>query len=688
MKNRLIIAFKGIMLWMLMLTSYVSAAPLTFDSTYIRLPDHIAAKAIEKATYLQSLAPDTHVQVTFVLPLRRQKELTALIERISNPADKQYGKYLTTDQFVEQFAPLKEEYDKVIAYAKELGLTIHGTHPNRTLLNVGGLARVVESAFNLKLHQYQLPSGRKFYAADNNPEVPLAIAFVVSGIVGLDNHAKRHTYNRLKEAVHFASVASHSFPSGPSGSYTPSDIVKAYNLTGVSADGTDQAVALFELAGYQASDVDFYTNYFSLPPAKLENVLVDGGSSSGINLEVTLDIELALALAPQSTIYVYEGPNSGQGVLDTYNRIATDNIAKQVSTSWGLGEDRDSSQVLQAESAIFQQMAVQGQSIYSAAGDSGAYDDFPSTALVVDDPSSQPYVTGVGGTKLAVNSQTGDYQSESVWNNGPGAGAGGGGVSGVWPIPSWQAGVSSAYSHTQRNVPDVALNSDPNTGYIVYHGGQWLIVGGTSCAAPLWAAFTACVNQGLAASSQPPVGFANPKLYAIGAGSSYTTDFHDVTLGDNLFYHAQTSYDNATGWGSFNGTNLYSTLTSSTSAPAFNLLMKHFTPFIRGGIGTFHIIVSNIGSNPTSGPVTLSVTLPSAFTYNSSSGPGWTLDKNTLTFTENNVLNSGAKYPTVILNVNVDPHAAYNENPSATVSGGGAASKMVTEFTTARPSKT
>ena len=137
--------------------------------------------------------------------------------------------------------------------------------------------------------------------------------------------------------------------------------------------------------------------------------MVDGGSSSGIDPEVTLDIELAIALAPESQIYVYEGPNSDQGVLDTYNRIATDNLAKQVSTSWGMGENLVSAQYLQAENAIFLQMAAHGQTIYAAAGDSGAYDDYPSSTLVVDDPASQPYVVGVGGTRLTVNPATGAY---------------------------------------------------------------------------------------------------------------------------------------------------------------------------------------------------------------------------------------------------------------------------------------
>ena len=282
------------------------------------------------------------------------------------------------------------------------------------------------------------PAGRTFYAPNNDPVVPTHIASVISGIVGLDNHAKYRPYRHLKEMASSSASESHAFPSGPGGGFSPSDIVTAYNLTGLPADGSNQVIALFELAGYLDSDINAYTSYFGLPSAKLKNVLVDGGSTDGVDAEVTLDIELALALAPASQIYVYEGPNSNQGVIDTYNRIATDNIAKQVSTSWGLGEDVNSAQAIQAESAIFQQMAAQGQTMYAAAGDSGAYDDYNdnnSMTLVVDDPASQPYVVGVGGTNLAVNANTGAYQMESVWNEGLGNGAGGGGVSRFGPFP-------------------------------------------------------------------------------------------------------------------------------------------------------------------------------------------------------------------------------------------------------------
>jgi uncharacterized repeat protein (TIGR01451 family) len=685
MKNHFLRTFKGLLLLTVTLSLHANAAS---PESAIRLFGHVPNKAVNSAVFLNRLEGNTRVPITFALPLRNQEELAELIERISDPTDQQhFGKYLTTAEFIERFAPTQEDYDKVIAHAKSLGLSVDSTHPNRTLLNVSGDAKSIESAFNLHLHRYLSSDGRRFYAPNNDPEVPFSVASVISGIVGLDNHAKWKPFLHRKEMT--SNAVSQTFPSGPGGGFSPSDLVTAYNLSGVSTNGANQIIALFELAGYQASDINTYTSYFGLPAAKLQNVLVGGGSSDGIDAEVTLDIELALALAPASQIYVYEGPNSNQGVLNTYNRIATDNLAKQVSTSWGLGEDLVNAQYLQAENAIFQQMAAQGQTIYAAAGDSGAYDDYPNNSSqtpVVDDPASQPYVVGVGGTTLTVNANTGAYQMESVWNDGLGNGAGGGGVSTVWPIPSWQTNISTVYSMTHRNVPDVCLNADTNTGYAIYYNGQWQIYGGTSCAAPLWAAFTACVNQSRANTNQPALGFANPKLYAIASGASYTTDFHDVTTGSNLYYNAGTGYDNASGWGSFNGANLYASLTSSMTAtvPLLNIIMKHNAPFTKGEIGTYRIVVSNTGSIPISDPVTVAVILPKGLTYHSFTGSGWTFDNSTLTFTRNNSLNPGSSYPTIVLNVNVAGNAPSTLIPSATLSGGGSVSKTVQNLTTVR----
>jgi kumamolisin len=668
-----------------------NAATVT-NTTYIRLPGHVPKQlTTAKSLSLHPLDSDQIIPLTLVLPLRNQQELEDLVQRMYDPADTTYyGKYLTSEEFMERFAPTQKDYEKVMDYAHKLGLSVLSTHPNRLLLDVSGSAYTVEEGFKLNLYQYRLKSGRDVYAPTENPAVPYSVASLLKGVIGLDDLAVWRTYKKQKkqagESVVGPHASSNAYPSGPNGGFTPNDLIIAYNLAGVSANGSGQNIALFELASYQASDIIEYANYFNLPTPQLKSILVDGGSNSGIDAEVTLDIQLAIALAPESQILVYEGPNSYQGVLDTYNRIATDNLAKQVSTSWGLAEDLVSQSFLNAEHAIFLQMAVQGQTIYAAAGDSGAYDDPNKKVLVVDDPASQPYVVGVGGTTLSVNAQTCAYVTESVWNHGFGNGGGGGGVSKVWPIPDWQKNIPTAYSNAYRNVPDVSLNADPNTGYAIFYNGQWEIYGGTSCAAPLWAAFTARVNQELTALNKPALGFANPLLYAIGVSNSSSTAFHDILTGNNAFYNAQKSYDNATGWGSFNGANLFVNLTNPSEAPSQPPVVaqpSHLTvkilpsAFRRAQIGSYQIGVSNSGQGATSSEVSVKVTLPKDLTYSSFIGAGWKFNSSTLTFTRSDSLSPGKSYPSIQLYVKVSKSPSIIINTSVTVSGGGSDSSTV-----------
>jgi kumamolisin len=313
----------------------------------------------------------------------------------------------------------------------------------------------------------------------------------------------------------------------------------------------------------------------------LQNVLIDGFSgnpsaSGGGPAEVTLDIELMIALAPGiDRILVYETDNDLAHGVDVLNRIASDNIAHQISTSWGANEVYVGSSIQNGENTAFQQMATQGQSFYAASGDDGDQ-SWTSAGLQFgpSDPASQPYVVGVGGTTLSTNGPGGTYSSETAWTGSGTGGGSGGGVS-TWPRPSFQpATVSpgSGGSATNRNVPDVSLNANPDTGYSIYYSGGWYIYGGTSCAAPLWAAYTALVNQARAANGAGLLGYPNPVLYSAAQTSQYACLFHDVTSGNNGTYPAVSGYDNVTGWGSFHGLSFTSpaapTGVSASQSPA------------------------------------------------------------------------------------------------------------------------
>ena len=381
--------------------------------------------------------------------------------------------------------------------------------------------------------------------------------------------------------------------------YTPSQFSTAYNydgLHGAGLSGAGQTVGVFELDGYSASDIQSYTQCFGGGSVPLQNVVLDGfnGQPGAGAIEVELDIEVIVSMAPKlSKLLVYEAPNTTQGYNDEFARIVSDRTPV-ISVSWGQCETASGQQEAQQENTYFSEAAAQGQSILVASGDSGSESCFSQTydpSLVADDPAAQPYVTGVGGTNLTLSSSNG-YQSEHVWNGGFLGGAGGGGISQYWKQPSWQTGpgVQNSYSNGMRETPDVSLDADPTTGYNVYCtagsnctstgglGGAsgWIIVGGTSAAAPMWAAMVALTNEEAAQHGKGPVGFLNPLLYKIGASSSYSSDFHDITPPSNSStpsnndelgfnggaYPVTQGYDMATGWGSFNATKLAADLVS------------------------------------------------------------------------------------------------------------------------------
>lgn len=536
------------------------------DNAYSNLPGHVPEANISQAQYKGPMATATQLDLTVALPLRNQSDLKILLQRLYDPKDALYGKYLTPTEFTANYGPTQSDYNAVKNYFISKGYAIGKSDENRTLLKVSAPVAKIENSLQVNLNTYT-KKNKSFYAPDTNPELPSLIATKVIGIIGLDNSVINRHHNRMLINKTKTAQSPLQNGTGPGNAFSPNDIRKAYNLTTIPTTGKGQVVALAELDGYTTSDILTYQQYFNLPAIPLENVLVDGfdgvpsgGSDSGSG-EVTLDIEMVLAVAQGlEKIIVYEGPNdSNNGLLSVYQKIADDNRAKQISTSIGNPEREIGKVALDAENQIFMQMAAQGQTLFAASGDNGAYDTPSGNSLNVDDPASNPYVVGVGGTSLILDASQ-NYSSESVWNDGLASrGAGGGGVSVIWPIPSYQIGVPGIASTRFRNVPDVALNSDPDTGYSVYYDGQWQEEGGTSAAAPLWAAYLALVNEQRVLDGKAVMGHMLPRLYALEATSSYLDDFHDITQGNNFHYRAGPGYDNATGLGTINS-NLFNDL--------------------------------------------------------------------------------------------------------------------------------
>ena len=516
------------------------------------------------------LESSTNLDLVIGLPLRNQEALTNLLQQQYAPTSLQYHHWLTRDEFATKFGPTEQDYQAVIEFAKANGFTITGTHPNRTLVDVRGSVADIERTFRVTLLTYQHPTeAREFYAPDVEPSLDLTVPIL--HITGLDNYSIPRPVSIRETPQDKAADASPSSGSGsgPSGSYMGYDFMSAY-VPGVSLNGSGQVVALVELDGYYANDITAYESQAGLPAVPLHNVLLDGFSgtptANAVQVrEVSLDIEMAISMAPGlSEVVVYEASNVMANVEDVLNRIATDNLAKQISCSWQFGNDATNLD------QIYQEYAMQGQSFFQASGDNGAF----TNSWLNQQQSDSPYVTLVGGTTLTTTGPEGDWLSEEVWNWNTGTGlddtndASGGGIGTSYLIPSWQTNIdmsTNGGSTSKRNVPDVAMVADGI--YVIYNNGSTDSgVGGTSCSAPLWAGFTALVNQQAEASSQPTVGFINPAIYAIGTGPTYATCFHDITTGNNETYYSPSrfsavpGYDLCTGWGTPTGSNLVNAL--------------------------------------------------------------------------------------------------------------------------------
>ena len=541
------------------------------------------------------------LQLAIGLPLRNEAALDDLLRQIYDPASPNFRHYLTPEQFTAQFGPTEQDYQAVIDFAKANGLTVTGMHPNRVVLDVSGSVDNIEKIFHVTLRTYRHPlEARDFYAPDVEPSLELTVPILQVG--GLNNYSLPHSSLRVKAIAPATRVTPNS-GSGPGNTYMGNDFRAAY-VPGVTLNGGGQSVALVQFDGYVSNDVAAYlkdaglTNY----PVSLTNVPVNGGVSvpGGGNGEVCLDIEMVLSMAPAvSKVYVYEAPNGTTTWSTMLSRIANDNLAKQISSSWS-GGSPDA-----AADGIFKQMAAQGQSFYCASGD---YDAFTgSIPFLLDDTN----ITLVGGTSLTTTGPGGSYVSESVWNErtaNPNGGDWGssGGISQTYSIPSWQQGINMATnqgSTTKRNMPDVALTAQ--NVFIVADTNQQENAAGTSCAAPLWAGFTALMNQQAALAGRPSVGFINPAIYAIGPGPNYASDFHDTTAGDNTWsgspskFYAVPGYDLCTGWGTPNGQNLINAM----AGPPDTLVITPASGFAATGVagGPFDVTSLNLSLTNSSG---------------------------------------------------------------------------------------
>jgi hypothetical protein len=584
-----------------------------------------------QAPLVASLPPQQRMNLSIVLPSRNQAELASLLQRLYDPSSPDFRQFLSVDQFTERFGPTAHDYQAAVAFARANGFTITGTPVNRLIVPISGTADQINSAFHVRMNVYRHPTeDRTFYSADREPSLDVSVP--VAHIAGLSNFHLPRPMATAPQQGHEANVAG----SGPGGSYLASDMRAVY-YGGTTLDGNGQAVGLLEFSGYDLNDVNStFSNAGQTYNVAINNVLLDGatGQPGGGNgpAEVVLDIVQAIGMAPglsQVRVYI------GQGVDDAniLNTMASENIAKQISSSWSWTPDDPVT-----DDVFFQEFAAQGQSFFTASGDSGAWDASISPFFY---PADDQYVTAVGGTHLTTNGAGGGWASETAWNS-LGDGSGGGISPDNIAIPAWQGGLansSNGGSATLRNVPDVSMEGDFDN-YVCSLGscsGGWA---GTSFAAPRWAGFMALVNeQAVEAGTAPKggVGFLNPTLYTLAEGSTYSDDFHDVTSGNNdtqnqpIWFSAVTGYDLVTGWGSANGQHLIDDL-AGAPVPGFWIQGTPATVLLNQGASSSTTInVTDAGGF--SGKVTLAVTTPLPNGVTASWGTNPTSGSSVLTLT-------------------------------------------------------
>jgi len=586
-----------------------------------------------QASALGRLPADQALRLVIALPLRNQEELDKFLQALYDPSSPSYRHFLTVEEFTARFGPTQEDYDALIDFAKRNGLTVVGTSPNRVNLQVVGSVASIEQAFHVTMGVYQHPTeNRTFYAPDREPTPDLAVQ--LWHISGLDNYSiPRPALARGEAGRNFKPHATTG--SGPSASFLGSDMRAAYY--GGTLTGSGQSLGLLEYYGTDLADLNtYYANVDQTNNVPITLLSTDGTSTSCVypscdDTEQTLDMTQALGMAPgMSSLVMYVGSSDAA----IFNAMATASpLNAQLSSSWTWSPADPST-----DNPYFEEFAAQGQNLFQAAGDGGHW---TSSSEIF--PADDVYVTSVGGTDLTTSSAGGPWASETAWVDG------GGGISpDKFAIPSWQTATASgcsSCSQTYRNGPDVSANAnftfyvcaDQTTCTENYYGG-------TSFAAPMWAGYLALVNQQAVANGNKPLGFINPSLYTIGLGSSYDTDFHDITSGSNG-YSATAGYDLATGWGSPNGSGLINSLAGSAT-PSFTLSSSPSSVSITqgGSAGNSTITVTDLGGF--SGSVTFSASgLPSGVTATFGTNP--TASTSSVSFTASSTATTGTSTVTI-----------------------------------------
>ena len=509
-------------------------------------PLEASRKQLPKGVVWESLPPvDPGEVIEVSVILKRKNDLP--------PGLATSGFRVGRREYLETYAANDADIAAIREFAAEYGLHVTAEEAARRTVKLSGTAAQMQAAFNMEMKSFTT-EGKTYRLRQGHLHLPAKYSECVAAVLGLDNRPQASPHFRVRTPTGIA------YPHAAGQSYRPSDIAALYQFP-TDVDGTGEAIGLIELGGgFVADDLQQYFATTVMPTVVA--VSVDGapnapGDPNGPDGEVMLDIEVAASVAPGAVIAVYFAPNTDKGFLDALTTAIHDttNNCSAISISWGSPEVNWTDQAMQAMDAACQSAAALGVTITVASGDNGSSDGVTDGQDHVDFPASSPHVLACGGTSLM--SANGVITAETVWNDGGGRGATGGGVSGVFALPSWQSAacvpaLPAGSTTGGRGVPDVAGNADPQTGYQIRVDGSDIVIGGTSAVAPLWAGLIALLNQRAAQDGKQSAGLLNAVLY----GAEVAADFNDIVSGSNGTYSAGPGWDACTGLGSPIGTAL------------------------------------------------------------------------------------------------------------------------------------
>jgi kumamolisin len=506
--------------------------------------------------------PAERLEVSLLL---RRRGGAALADHVKKLANREKGvSYLSRREFERQFGADDADIAAVKKFAGKHGLAVVQEHPGRRTVVLSGTVAQFNDAFGVDLQRFEHPGG-SYRGRVGAVQLPDNLHGIVEAVLGLDDRPVARPHFRARPSS--GNVHWHANADGAT-SFTPLQIASLYDFP--PGTGQGECVAIIELGGGERM-ADLSTYFSSLgiqAKPKVTVVSVDQGKNhptgdpNGPDGEVMLDIEVVGAIAPGANIAVYFAPNTDAGFLDAVTTAIHDttNNPSVISISWGGPESSWTQQSLTAFDSAFQAATAVGITVCVASGDSGSSDGVNDGGNHVDFPASSSYALACGGTSIQTSGTT--ITNETVWNDGAQGGASGGGVSSVFPLPSWQDGLNvtlasgGSQTLTMRGVPDVSGDADPETGYDVRIDGTDTVIGGTSAVAPLWAGLVARIN----AAKGSPVGFINPQLYAAPSA------LNDITSGNNGSFDASPGWDACTGLGSPDGTKVAAALGGSPTS--------------------------------------------------------------------------------------------------------------------------